>query len=94
MEGEETDTINIGINDVNEQVFENHIKQIPSKRCCYVFNLNNVSDEEKETLKTILFCCNTEFFLNKDNTDYNKPKNLSNAVSVLQKKTRKRCSIT
>ena len=88
MKGEETDTdtINIGINDVNEQVFEKHIKQIPSKRGWYVFNPDNVSDEEKETLKTILFCCNTKFFLNKDNTDYNKPEILSNAVSVLQEK--------
>lgn len=86
MESEETDTINIDINDVDEQVFENNIKQTSSEKYWYVFNSNDVSEEEIKKLKTILFCCNTKFFLNKDNTDYNKPEILSNAVSVLQEK--------
>lgn len=90
MESEETNTINIDINDVDEQFFRDQIEAFQKINInddeLYVFNSNNVSDEEKETLKTILCCCNTKFFLNKNNIDYNNAENLSNAVSVLQDK--------
>ena len=86
MEDEEIEPNSIGINDVNERVFKKRINRKSSEKSCYVFNQDDVSDEEKETLKKILFCCNTECFLNKNNIDYNDAKNLSSAVSVLQGK--------
>ena len=78
------------INNANKQFFIDKLmhfkKAYINNDELYVFNPNNVSEEEIEKLKTILFCCNTEFFLNKNNIDYNNAKNLSNAVSVLQDK--------
>ena len=78
------------INNANKQFFRDKLKHFKKAYInndeLYVFNPDNVSDKEKETLKTILCCCNTKFFLNKENIDYNKPENLSNAVSVLQDK--------
>ena len=78
------------INNANKQFFRDQIQALQEKHInndeLYVFNPKDVTEEEIEKLKTTLFCCNTEFFLNKNNIDYNNAENLSNAVSVLQDK--------
>ena len=50
------------INNANKQFFRDQIQALQEKHInnneLYVFNPNNVSEEEIEKLKTTLFCCN------------------------------------
>ena len=73
----------LSINEIDEQYLKKNIKDEEQdlSKVSHIFVPPEASQEELKALKTILFCCNTKFFLNKENINYDNLDNLSTVAT-------------